>query len=355
MKEQTARLRRVLEEKEIDVFLGQSPLVRRYLSGFTGSNGFAAVSRDHADLLTDFRYFEQAAKEAPDFQLVKLGRDYHLSDYLRERGYRRAAIEENCMTAAEYRGLCEKAPRTELVYGAELVNRLRQIKTPEEIELHRKSCEMTNRIVEEFFRFAKVGMTEIELNDFILSAVRRHGADSCFFDPITLTGPNSAMCHGKPSERKLEEGDFLLLDMGVNYKGYASDVTRTAVMGEAGEKQKEIYRIVLEAHMKAFREIRAGMTAFEADKIARDVITEAGYGECFQHALGHGFHDGLVLRNDHEVSDAVLKENMIFTIEPGIYIPGLGGVRIEDDVLLTEKGCVSFCTYTKELVNLQLL
>lgn len=352
MKQQLVTLRRKLKEEQIDAFVSMMPLVRRYLCGFTGTNGYAVVSEGRLDFLTDFRYLEQSAKECPDFNIVEISKDYHLWDYLREHGLKRIALEEQTMTVDVYEQLRANVPGFEPVYGFELVNAIRQIKTPEEITLHRKSCEMTNAIIAEFFDYVRPGMTEKELNAFILDQVVKHGADNCFFDPITLTGPNSSLCHGKPTDRSVEEGDFILLDMGVNLNGYASDVTRTAVLGKANEKQKEIYSVVLEAHRKAAAEIHVGMTAFEADKIARDVITEAGYGAYFGHALGHGFHDGVVLRNDPQISSLVLKEHMAFTIEPGIYIPGFGGVRIEDDYILTKDGCVSLCTYPKELMEL---
>lgn len=352
MKPQVEKLRAAMKEKGIDAFFSSEPLIRRYLSGFTGSTGYAVVSADKLEFATDFRYFEQVGLECPDYTLVKLNKDHTIVDYIRESGYRCIAVEETFMTLQTYQMIRQALPEVEIVYGFDLVNAIRMIKFPHELELYEKSTQITNAIIKEFFEFVRPGLTEIELNDFILAAVRRHGADNCFFDPITLTGPNSSMCHGKPSDRILQAGDFLLLDMGVNYKGYASDVSRTVVVGKASERQKEIYQIVLEAHYAAAKGIRIGMSALEADKIARDYITKAGYGECFSHALGHGFHDGLVLRDNPAVSSTILQENMVFTIEPGIYIPGFGGVRIEDDYVLTKDGCRSFCTYPKELQEL---
>ena len=352
MKEQLIKLRQVLKEERIDAFLSSEPLIRRYLSGFTGTAGYAVVSQDRLDFCTDFRYFEQMQLECPDYELVKLSKDYTLVDYLRDQGFRRVAVEETFITLQLCDQIRRALPDVELVYGFQMVNSIRMIKFADEIQLHKESCEITNRIVEEFFQYVRPGMTEIQLNEFILAAVRRHGADNCFFDPITLTGPNTSLNHGKPSNRQVQVGDFILLDMGVNYKGYASDVTRTAVMGPASDKQKEIYNLVLSAHKTAAAGIRAGMTCFEADKLARDVIEAAGYGQNFGHALGHGFHDGLVLRNNDECAKMTMKENMVFTIEPGVYLPGWGGVRIEDDYVLTADGCRSFCTYTKELQEL---
>lgn len=346
------KLRDELKKRNIDAFISSEPLIRRYLSGFTGSTGYAVISQEDMAFATDFRYFEQAALECPDFNLVKLSKDYTIFDYLREKQFKHIAIEETFMTVDIYHSLTKLLPDVHIAYGLDLINEIRRIKSADEIELHRESCEITNKIISDFFEFAEPGISEIELNDFVLDKVRKYGADNCFFEPITLTGPRTSLCHGKPTERKLQSGDFLLIDMGVNYKGHASDVTRTAVIGKASGKQKEIYNIVLEAHMASLEQIKTGMTAFEADRIARDIISKAGYGEYFNHALGHGFNDGLILRDNHAVSDTVLQENMVFTIEPGIYIPGLGGVRIEDDVVLTKDGCRSLCTYPKELLEL---
>lgn len=353
MREQVLKLRKILKEMDIEAFMGSSIYSRRYLSGFAGPSGYVIVTQELNDLATDFCHFEQVLLEAPEFDLVKIGNDYTIIDYIREKGFKRVAFEEKIMTAGTYLNMKEKLPEVEFVFGSNIINKIRQIKTAEEIEGHKKSCEVTNKIVEDFFNHAKVGMTEKELNDFVLETSIKYGAEAQQFDPITLIGPNSSLCHGKPTDRKLQEGDFLLLDMGIVYNGYASDVTRTAVMGKASEKQKEIYEIVRYAQEVAIKEIKIGMTAYDAHKIASDIIEKAGYGECFQHALGHGFRDDLIIRDAEIDKETILEENMVFTVEPGIYIPGFGGVRIEDDVVLTKDGCVSFCTYGTELRELE--
>lgn len=355
MREQVNKLRNVLKQKEIDIFLASSPIIRKYLSGFTGYGGYIIVGQDIQDVATDFCHYEQALMESPDFQLIKITHNYTIVDYIKEKGFKRIAFEEKVMTVAEYLNLRDKLPEVEFVPGSAMINKIRQIKTAEEIEGYKKSCQVTNKIVEEFFDYIKVGMTEIEMNHFIHAAAKRHGAEGHMFEPITLIGPNCSLCHGNPTERKLQEGDFVLLDMGVSYKGYFSDVTRTAVMGKASDKQKEIYEIVRHAQEAAIKNIKIGMTAYDAHMIAADIIAEAGYGECFQHALGHGFKDDLVIRASEVDKDTILEENMVFTVEPGIYIPGFGGVRIEDDVVLTKDGCVSFCTYGTELRELEIV
>ena len=352
MREQITRLRAVLAEEGIDIFLGSNPLTRKYLAGFTGFGGYVIVGKDVQAIATDFCHYEQSELESPDFKLVKLTYTYSIIDYLRESGFKKVAFEEKTMTAAEYLNLKTELPDVEFVFGAGILAKVKQIKTAEEIEAYKKSCEVTNAIVKDFFEYAKLGMTEKQLHEFILERAKFYGAEGHMFSPITLVGENSSLPHGNPTDRELREGDFLLLDMGVVYNGYPSDVTRTAVMGKASDKHKEIYEIVRYAQKECIKRIKVGMTAYEAHMIAADIIAEAGYGDCFGHALGHGFKDDLVIRNMEIDKDTILKENMIFTIEPGIYIPGFGGVRIEDDVVLTKDGCVSFCTYTTDLQEL---
>lgn len=352
MKHHITKLRKLMKDAKIDAFMSSEPLIRRYLSGFTGSTGYAIVTHNDLEFCTDFRYFEQVLLECPDFKLIKLDKDYTAVEYLKDKSFERIAVEETFISLFTSDQICNAIPKIELVYGLDLINSIRMIKSPDEEKLHRASCEITNKIIENFFAYVKPGMSEKELNSFIQQAIGDYDDVDFFFDPITLTGPNTSLSHGKPTIRKVELGDFILLDMGVNYKGYASDVTRTAVVGKATDKQKRIYSIVLDAHKTAAAEIRPGMTAYEADALARDVIVKAGYGDYFGHALGHGFHDGLVLRDDPLISSTVLKENMIFTIEPGIYIPNWGGVRIEDVYILKADGCHSFCSYTKELQEL---
>ena len=179
--------------------------------------------------------------EAPDFHLVKITEDYNIVNYIAENGFKSVAFEEKFMTVDQYLHLKEKLPEVEFIPGSSIINKIKQIKTPEELEGYKKSCEVTCAIQKEFFDNLKEGMTEIEMNAFIHAAAKRHGAEGHMFEPITLIGSNASLCHGFPTERKLQKGDFVLLDMGVIYNGYMSDVTRTAVFGKASDKQKEIY------------------------------------------------------------------------------------------------------------------
>lgn len=197
------------------------------------------------------------------------------------------------------------------MFGAKILAKVKQIKNEQEIEAYKKSCEVTNAVVKDFFAHAKVGMTEKELHEFVLERAKYYRAEGQMFSPITLVCENSSLPRGNPSNRALKEGDFLLLDMGVVYNGYPSDVTRTAVMGKASDKQKEIYEIVRYAQKECVKRIKIGMTAYETHMIVADIISEAGYGECFGHALGHGFKDDLVIRNMEIDNDTVLKENTL--------------------------------------------
>lgn len=351
MRKAVENLRNRMIDENIDAFISMNPINRRYLSGFTGSTGYAVVSQKDADFATDFRYFTQVKRECPDYKLVSINKDYTIFDYLNERGYKTIAIEEDFMTAGLFKEFEKNMASAKFVNGSRILNEIRMIKSEEELELFKEACRITDEIMMDVIKSIKEGMTEKEVNALILKEMIDKDAETYFFMPIVASGTRSSMPHGRPTDKKIESGDFVVIDMGIIYKGYYSDMTRTVVIGKATEKQKEIYNTVLKAQLKATKLIKPGMTGTEADKIARDVIEEAGYGECFQHALGHGFEDGLVLAESSR-GNIVLKENMVFTIEPGIYIEDFGGVRIEDTVILTKDGCVPLYNTPKELIEI---
>lgn len=351
MKKPIEDLRKRMKDENIDAYLSMNPINRRYISGFTGSTGYAVVSEKNADFATDFRYFTQVKKECPDYELVSIHKDYTIFEYLNERGYKTIAIEEDFMTAGLYKEFEKNVPSAKFVNGSRMLNEIRMIKSEEELELFKEACRITDEIMMDVIKSIKAGMTEKEVNALILKEMIDKDAETYFFMPIVASGARSSMPHGRPTDKKIEPGDFVVIDMGIIYKGYYSDMTRTVVIGKASERQKEIYDTVLRAQLRATELIMPGMTGTEADKIARDIIEEAGYGEYFKHALGHGFEDGLVLAEGPR-GNTVLKENMVFTIEPGIYIEDFGGVRIEDTVILTKDGCLPLYKAPKELIEI---
>jgi len=233
------------------------------------------------------------------------------------------------------------------------VDALRQIKSEEELEYLEKAEAIGDLAFEKILTILKPGMTELEVAAELEYQMKKAGAENFSFSTIVASGLNSSMPHAIPGEKKLEEGDFVTMDFGCTYKGYCSDMTRTVVLGKASEKQKEIYNTVLKAQLAALDAIKAGVTGKSVDKVARDIITEAGYGECFGHGLGHSV--GLFIHEEPRLSPAgetVLEENMIETVEPGIYVPGFGGVRIEDMVAVTKDGCKNFTHSPKELIEI---
>lgn len=344
-------LRKSLRDKKVDAYLCVNPINRRYISGFTGSTGYAVISEKDTDFVTDFRYFGQVAKECPEYKLIEIGKDYNIYDYLKEKTFKTVAIEEDFMTVDAFKNLEKNVPQTNFISGTKMINEIRMIKSEDELELFREACSITDETMMSVINTIKAGMTEKQINAHILSKFIELGADTYFFMPIVASGVRSSMPHGQPTDKKIENGDFVIIDMGILYKGYFSDMTRTVVIGKATDKHKEIYNAVLKAQLTATELIRPGMPGNEADKTARDVIEKEGYGKYFGHALGHGFHDGLVLSNDSR-GDTILKENMVFTIEPGIYMENYGGVRIEDTVVLTKNGCVPLYKTTKELIEI---
>ena len=355
MNEQAAKLAGVLAAQGIDAFITYKPANTRYLTGFRGlfrSDGHAVVDKTGVHFFSSSMNGEQAkAQVEPGCPITLLGYKAGLGSALRGLPYSTVAIEESFLTVAELDDLKHHLPHTRFVYGDALMNGVRRIKTPGQIEKHRAACAITDAIWEALPDFMAVGVTEQDIADFILRKTRALGAEGPFFSPIVVSGTRASQPHGQPTDKALESGDFVTVDMGVVVDGCASDFTRTVVMGRASEKQRDIYETVRRAQQAAVDGIRPGMTSREADAIARQVIEDAGYGEYFIHSLGHGLDDGLRMSQlpEHE---AMLAESMIFTIEPGIYIEGYGGVRIEDTVLLTADGCVPLYSSGKALLEL---
>ena len=339
-------LHRKLDEKGLDALLISTPENRRYMSGFTGSAGYLLVSRDHAVLATDFRYIEQAGSQAPDFQVSKVGADWSwLRDLVRDRGHRNLGFESQHVTVATYRQMSEalkdlpSEDRPTLAATSGIVEGLRTVKDREEMGLLQKAIDASDAAMELVTPTIRPGETEREIAWRLEVAMREAGADSLSFDTIVAAGPNGAMPHHRPSDRAVAEGEPIVIDMGAKVEGYCSDLTRTVCIGDPDEAFRKVYDTVLGSQLTAIATVQAGMTAGEADALSRDVIAEAGYGDNFGHSLGHGV--GLFIHEYPRVgpkSESPLEAGMVFTVEPGIYLSGWGGVRIEDVVLLGEDG-----------------
>lgn len=338
-------LRQLLAENDLDAFLVSNSVNERYLSGFTGAEGDAwlLISPDSAWIATDFRYYEQVGRECPDFELVKITTKFEdvLPDMLRQAEGRRIGYEADHVTIAQFESWFQPLSEYEWVATKEWVRGLRATKEAEEVAAMRKAVALADEALAYGLQQVHPGMTERELAWIIEAYMRTHGAEKVSFDLIVAAGPNGAMAHYRPGDVPLSAGQPIVIDIGAQVNGYCSDLTRTICLGEPEEVELfwKVYDTVLAAQQKAEAEIRAGMTAVEADAIARQVIADAGFGEQFGHGLGHGV--GLEVHEKPKVSFAsedTLAVGNLFTVEPGIYISGWGGVRIEDIALLTENG-----------------
>lgn len=335
------RVRRYLAPSGADALLLMKPENRRYATGFTGSAGLALVTAAEAVLAVDFRYYEQAALQAPACEIVRGGSDpaSALSDAVRARDIRRIGFESEFVPYAQVERLRERLAPAELVPLPD-VDRLRWVKDDAEIAAVSRAAEISDAAFAHEVRFLRPGITEWEAALELEIALRRAGAERISFDSVLASGPRSAFPHGRATDRMMSKGDLVTLDFGAVCEGYASDCTRTVVLGQPDDRQRQIYEVVLEAQLKAIAAIRPGISCREVDAAGRSVITAAGFGDAFGHALGHGIgldvHEGPALSPRNE---ALLEAGMVVTVEPGIYLPGWGGVRIEDDVVVTADGC----------------
>ncbi|MGN7410005.1 M24 family metallopeptidase [Sporosarcina sp. SAFN-010] len=345
------KLRELLVEKELDALFVTSGYNRQYMTGFTGTAGVAIISNDDAVFITDFRYMEQAADQIKDFRIVQHEKTIieEVAQQVEQMKVQRLGFEKEDLTFGMYE-LYKSKVTAELIPTAGLVEKLRIIKTPEELEVLKQAAKIADDAFTHICGFIKAGMTELEVANELEFFMRKQGATSSSFDTIVASGIRGALPHGVATDKKIETGELVTLDYGALYNGYISDITRTVAVGEPSEKMREIYEITLAAQKLAVEGIKPGMTGIQADAIARDYIASKGYGEAFGHSTGHGIglevHEapGLSFR-----SETVLEPNMTVTAEPGIYLPGIGGVRIEDDLVITENGCERLTHCTKEL------
>ncbi|WP_372629717.1 M24 family metallopeptidase [Cohnella sp.] len=350
-----ARLREAIAGTEGHALLVTNRLNVRYLTGFTGTSGAALISADKAMFVTDFRYTEQAAEQARGFDILKHGADMNatIAGLLKEWGAEKLLIEEQDVTYAAYRKMEEAFRPAELLRSEGIVEKLRMTKDEDELAILQEAADLADRTFDHILAFLKPGATERSIALEIEFFMRSQGATSSSFDTIVASGERSALPHGVASNKTIGAGEFVTLDFGAYYKGYCSDITRTVVVGKASDKHKEIYAIVQEAQQYALDHLRPGMTGKEGDALTRDIITRYGYGEYFGHGTGHGI--GLEIHESPRLSltgDVVLTPGMVVTVEPGIYLPGFGGVRIEDDVVMTEGGIRILTSSPKRLIEL---
>ncbi len=318
-----------------------------YLSGFSGE-GMLLLSPDRAVLITDFRYIEDAQKRAEGFMVADIARG--IRDIVPSE-IRTLYIEEENMTLAQLRKYGEVMPGVRFADGGgDKIAALRLIKEAEEIE---KAADIATAAFERVLSLMKPGVTERELALEFEYRVKKAGGGGVSFDTIVASGPNSSMPHAGVTDRVLTPGDFVTMDFGCVYDGYCSDMTRTVAVGSVSDKQRKVYETVLAAQLAALEAVRAGAACADVDAVARGIIADAGYGDAFGHALGHGV--GVQIHEEPRLSarsQQVLSDNMVVTVEPGIYLPGEFGVRIEDLVVVNGEKTVNLSHFTKELLIL---
>ncbi|MEH7124484.1 Xaa-Pro peptidase family protein [Bacillus sp. JJ1532] len=352
--EKLQKLRSVLERLGIDGMLITSEYNRRYMTNFTGSAGVVLISGENAQFITDFRYIEQASAECEGYEIVKHAGSIpdEVAEQAKKLGIKKLGFEQDHLTFSAYKAY-EKAVDAELVPVSGEIEKLRLIKSEAEIKILKAAADIADAAYKHILEFIRPGITELDVSNELEFFMRKAGAASSSFDIIVASGYRSALPHGRASDKVIEKGDFVTLDFGAYYNGYISDITRTLAVGEPEAKLKEIYDIVLQAQLRGMNGIKPGMSGKEADALTRDYITEKGYGENFGHSTGHGIglevHEGPTLSFK---SDVILEPGMVVTVEPGIYIPGLGGVRIEDDTVITKDHNESLTHSTKELIIL---
>ena len=355
---QLARFQAALAAIGAEGAIISSDLNRRYLSGFDYTDGYLLITPTEALLLADFRYIEAARSQVTDFAVIlpRTTMTEELSAQLRERSLHRLLIEESELSYAEFGRLSEAlAPCTIDVGASELLKKQRMVKTPDELEKIAKAQALTDRAFSHILSLLSPRMTERDVALELEFFMRRNGAEGVAFDTIAVSGPASALPHGVPSDIPLRRG-FLTMDFGAKLDGYCSDMTRTVVIGKADEEIKRVYHTVLTAQQTALDGLREGLGYRQADKLARRVIREAGFGACFGHSLGHGV--GLYIHEAPNLSprapeDAILEKGNVVTVEPGIYIEGKYGCRIEDMVAIDYNGTVrNFTNSPKDLIEI---
>ncbi|MCK5387794.1 MAG: aminopeptidase P family protein [Candidatus Izimaplasma sp.] len=353
------KLKEVIKNSEFDAILLsglENPTAARnlyYITKYTGSYGFAVIGKDYQYFLSDFRYRDQVKKEVPDYKYIEIEGSLIETinkvidiEKIKNLGFDKKIRYSDFELFSTLN--CELIPMDNVI------EKFRISKTDDEIKLIKKACEITDQALEYVLGIVKPGMVERDIEVILKNKMIELGAESTWERFVVASGHRGAMPHGMASDKVIQEGELVTFDIGCFYQGYSSDMTRTVAMGEVSQELKNIYAIVLEAQKRGVAAAKAGITGKALDSVCRDYITNAGFGDYFKHGTGHGL--GLDVHEAPRVSQAYdlpLELGACVTIEPGIYITGLGGVRIEDDVILTEGGCIILNEFPKELITIK--
>jgi Xaa-Pro aminopeptidase len=349
-----ANLLPVLKQSRTDAFLTTALPNVHYLSGFTGSNGAVLVTDERALLFTDPRYQTQAPEESDcEVKIIKGSVLHGVFTWVRRLNIKTLAVEQNRLSFQEFQHLESAAPKLRLRPLPNVVEQLRTVKSPAEIATIRASVELNSKALQQALKRFKHKMTEVDLAAEIEYRMRHLGAEGTAFETIVASGPRTALPHAHPTSHCLQVDELLLVDMGARVAGYASDMTRTFAIGKLGPKAKRMYKAVLESQLAAIDAVKPGVTSATVDRAARAVLRGYGLDKLFIHSTGHGL--GLEIHEAPRLGrkdSTKLAPGMAITIEPGVYLEGVGGVRIEDTVVVTENGCDVLTPTSKELVTL---
>ena len=340
--------------EQVDGLLLTSRYSRHYGAEFDIAEGVAIVTKAGCRYFTDSRYIESAQNNIQDFEVLEMNRENNyyklINQAIKDFSITKLGFEEDYLTVAEYNAYAQKL-ETELVPMNEQIHQFRAVKEDWELDRMRQAQKITDKAFSEVLGKIKAGMTEKQLQAELIYCLYKNGADGLSFDPVVVSGPNTSLPHGVAGDRVICQGDFITMDFGVLYQGYCSDMTRTVAVGYATEEMEKVYYTVLQAQEAALAATKAGLTGREIDGIARQIITDAGYGKYFGHGYGHSL--GMEV---HEMpscspgSQRAMEVNMISSAEPGIYLPGKFGVRIEDVVIFQENSCENITTSPKKLI-----
>ncbi len=339
---------------DVDGLLLTSRYSRHYGAQFDIAEGVAIVTKAGCRYFTDSRYIESAEKGIRGFEVLVINRENpyskRINDAIADFGVKTLGFEENYLTVSEFMSYEEKLKAKLVPYQSE-ISGFRSIKESYELKRMRKAQDITDAAFTEVLTHIHAGMTEKELTAELIYCLLKNGGEGLSFDPIVVSGPNTSLPHGVPGDRKLQEGDFITMDFGVTYQGYCSDMTRTVALGYATEEMQQVYNTVLKAQLAGIAASHAGVLGKDVDGAARKVIADAGYGSYFGHSYGHS-----IGMECHEMpgcspsGEAIMEENMVCSAEPGIYLPGKFGVRIEDVVIFKRGGCEILTHSPKNLI-----
>ena len=354
-RERLIRLRKYLREQGLDGVVVSKLENLHYFSGFTGDDSMLVIGMNTAQLVTDFRYVEQAAEEAPDFQVKKQEKGLlkRVAEIINEDGLSKVGFEGGSLCYDWHRKIAGQLHDVDFTHSVSL-DSLRQVKSQEELACIRRAMEIGDEAFEYILTYIRPGISELDVAAALENCMRQKGSQRPSFDTIVASGKRGSLPHGTATEKLINVGEFVTMDYGAVYKGYHSDMTRTVCMGRADEKQRHVYSTVLKAQELGVSLVQPGASGKEVDRLVRQQIAEAGYGRYFGHGLGHSV--GLEIHEEPRLSPSstceALAENMLVTVEPGIYIPDWGGVRIEDTVVVKEGGCEILTHSPKELIEL---